>query len=253
MSSTICKIYVLTNIKNNKIYIGQTWEEDVEDRKGTDGRSYGGCSRLFAAIQEYGIENFKYSILELCYAQNMADYFETYFIRIFNTQNEDIGYNLKAGGSSGAHSEATIQKMVLAHTEERKAKNSEMMKKRHATQGHPMKGQHHTEEIKEQISKTLTGRVLPPEQVAKSAKSREMPQEKQKKIAEMYKTDEFVDKILETFGIKTSGLYRVLRRFDVPLRGQKINNGTGKQHTEETKAKMAQSQKEMWAKRKATK
>ena len=218
MSSTSCKVYVLTNVISNKIYIGQTWEENVEDRMGGKGSGYHGSCYLFNAIQKNGVENFKYTVLEICFDQEMADYFEKYYIRTFNSQDGDIGYNIADGG------------------------------------GAPMQGKHHTEEVKAKISATTKGRKLPPAQVAKSAKSREIPQEKQKKIVEAYKNNEFVGKIFKTFGINKSGLYRVLRRANIPLRGQKVatNNFTGKQHSPATKAKMKQSAKKTWAKRKST-
>jgi group I intron endonuclease len=218
MSSTNCKIYVLTNTINNKIYIGQTWEENVEDRMGRNGSGYHGSQYLFNAIKYHGVENFKYTVLEICFDKELADYFEKYYIKIFNTQNRDIGYNIAEGG------------------------------------GAPMQGQHHTPETKAKISATTKGRKLPPEQVAKSAKSREMPQERQVKIVEAYKSNEFVSKIFETFGINTSGLYRILKRFKTPRRGQKgPNNWTGKQHSPETKAKMSKSAEKLWQDRKENK
>lgn len=64
--TTICGIYKITNIINNKFYIGQA--EDIYHRYRTHFWAHGEHhnSAIDAAIRKYGIENFSLEILEEC-------------------------------------------------------------------------------------------------------------------------------------------------------------------------------------------
>jgi hypothetical protein len=57
-----CKIYLLKNIVNCKVYIGQTWM-DLHKRMGKNGVNYSNSPYLYHAIQKYGIHNFEYEVL----------------------------------------------------------------------------------------------------------------------------------------------------------------------------------------------
>lgn len=275
-----CTIYLLTNLVNKKIYVGQTWGP-LERRMGKDGVKYSNSVYLYNAIQKHGVENFQYQVLEECLDQQQADQREQYWIDFYDSKNTEIGYNLKDGGSIGAHSEETkakISKTLKAqaeqwteeerarraapisgwwegkergpHTEEWKDNNSKMMIQRHATQGHPMQGKHHTEEAKAKISQAGLGRKRNPESVAQGALKRQMPIEKERAILQAYLDGMIIDQIEEKFEVKRSGIYRVVARNDVVC--QRKNDGwLGKQHTSETKEKMAQARRDYWAKKKA--
>lgn len=100
------EIYMITNVINNKKYIGQ-----VKSR--ISGRKYGAksrwsvhkyrslkgvnCSRILGnAIRKYGIDNFTMEILLRCNEVDL-DYYETKFIGSYNTQSPN-GYNIESGG-----------------------------------------------------------------------------------------------------------------------------------------------------------
>jgi hypothetical protein len=56
-------IYCITNLVNGKIYIGQHKGDNLEKylrRKKNDKR----CSRIYGAINKYGLENFKIQSLK---------------------------------------------------------------------------------------------------------------------------------------------------------------------------------------------
>lgn len=190
-----CTVYLLTNTVNQKIYVGQTWYP-LEYRMGRDGGKYSNSVYLYGAIQKYGVNSFSYRVLEECADQQEADQHEQYWIDFYKSRDHKIGYNIKGGGSVGLHSEETkakISKTLKAqaeqwteeekaqrvapisgwwegkergpHTEEWKDNNSKMMIQRHATQGHPMQGKHHTEEAKAKISQAGIGRKMNPESV----------------------------------------------------------------------------------------
>ena len=86
-------IYVITNILNNKKYVGK------HVGKPEDSPNYFGSGiAINNAIEKYGKENFTKEILE--YHQNAnLDEREKFWIEKFNTLNE--GYNLTTGGDGG--------------------------------------------------------------------------------------------------------------------------------------------------------
>jgi group I intron endonuclease len=105
----ICNIYIIRNSINNKIYVGQTWQ-NLEDRWKVHLNPNGHCCfKLFNAMNKYGRENFKIEKITEAYSQLEADVLEIHFIAKFNSiQN---GYNIKEGGSHGKHSEETKKKI----------------------------------------------------------------------------------------------------------------------------------------------
>jgi hypothetical protein len=102
-------IYMITNKINNKKYIGQTKTHrgNSNRKKGTDGRfkqhiwsaenDKNCCPRLYNAIRKYGSENFVAVTIVEC-SLHERDYYETLYIRHFNTTDDKIGYNILEGG-----------------------------------------------------------------------------------------------------------------------------------------------------------
>lgn len=89
-------IYKITNLINNKVYIGQT-ERTIELRwkqhlNNVDKLSYS----LYSAIKKYGINNFKIEELEQCPIEEL-DYKEQYWIKKYNSYSN--GYNENLGGN----------------------------------------------------------------------------------------------------------------------------------------------------------
>jgi len=95
-------IYKITNTISNKCYIGETkksnpylrWNE--HKRKITQGI---GCPALQDAVKKYGIENFKFEILIVCFDEDRFKY-EIEYIKKFNSISPN-GYNLTKGGEGG--------------------------------------------------------------------------------------------------------------------------------------------------------
>lgn len=84
-------IYKITNLINNKIYIGQT--NNFERRKREHSKQmYGNCSKvLYNAIEKYGWENFSMEMIE-DYCENYNEK-ENYWIKKFNSYVPN-GYNI---------------------------------------------------------------------------------------------------------------------------------------------------------------
>lgn len=269
-----CKIYLLTNTENNKVYVGQTWLT-YEKRMGKYGEGYSNSPYIYHAIQKYTLDKFAYTTLTECETQEEADKLEDYYIIKYNSRDLNIGYNLKEGGSHGRHLEETKQKMSenafspwlgkhlseemkqkisdsrsgIPHTEEWKQENSEMMKEWHANNPHPMEGKHHTEEAKQSMSKKLSGIKRDPESVKRGAEKRKMPLEREKAILADYLARITARELQKKYGISASSIYRILDRNGVERHGDR-SNWAGKTHTPETKAKMSGSASKIWAERK---
>ena len=112
-------IYCIKNRINGKVYIGQSWS--IEKRwyrhKVTTDKSF--KNHLYSAIKKYGIENFEFTILknikENENTQKELDYYENYFMNLYNSRDRFYGYNTRGAGSHGRHSKESNEKNRLAH------------------------------------------------------------------------------------------------------------------------------------------
>lgn len=99
-------IYKVTNMINNKIYIGQAdniqqrWKAHRNSPFNPNSSNYN-CV-FYKAIRKYGLENFRFEILEEC-ALNKLNEREKYWIKYYNTYlgfKDCQGYNMTLGGDS---------------------------------------------------------------------------------------------------------------------------------------------------------
>lgn len=82
-------VYMIRNITNGKIYIGQ--------HKGStfDSSYYGSGMEITRAIKELGKENFTQKVLKWCHSKDELDTAEAKLIKMFEATNPSIGYNVK--------------------------------------------------------------------------------------------------------------------------------------------------------------
>lgn len=105
-------IYKIQNKINGKIYIGQSvnikkrWTKHRNSYCDTFDHNYN--THLYRSMRKYGIENFEFSIVELCLQQELNER-ERYWISYYNSFFQ--GYNLTFGGD-GAGSEVNKQKVI---------------------------------------------------------------------------------------------------------------------------------------------
>ena len=91
-------IYKLTNLKNQKVYIGQAaniaerWKDHIKAGLGIDTPN----NMLYAAMMKDGVENFTFEVLEECERSALNDR-ETYYIEFYRSQ--EYGYNMTKGGA----------------------------------------------------------------------------------------------------------------------------------------------------------
>lgn len=97
-------IYKITNIINNKIYIGKT-EETVEIRflEHLSAVKVGKKkTKLYSAMKHYGVENFIVEEIDSADSRPELNEKEKYWIAYYDSMNPGIGYNLTKGGDGGA-------------------------------------------------------------------------------------------------------------------------------------------------------
>lgn len=148
-------IYLITNLINDKKYVGQTkttiqkrfsrhcWKS--ETRKNMP---------ITLAIQKYGKVNFKIEIICNCNSKSELDEKETYYAHYFNSFAPN-GYNLKAGNGPNNMSLETREKIRIAHIGK---KVSEITRYR-LSESH--KGYKVLESTKQKLSKLNKGKIPP--------------------------------------------------------------------------------------------
>ena len=225
-------IYKVTNIINNKIYIG------LSTHQAENTKDYLGSGVLInKALEKYGKENFAKEILEdNIDSIDLLNEKEIFWIKEFNSTNKTIGYNISHGGAGTLgvkksletkeklrnanlgkkQEESTILKRTskikgMKRTDESKNSISEGLKRRYSEFPHPMSGKEnkHSEETKLKISESHKGKILSEEHKENISNSNKG------------KTKIFTDEHKENMS----------------------KSHIGKLHTEETKNKMSNSHK----------
>ena len=114
-------IYVHVNKINGKKYVGLTKHGDNPNKRWKNGTHYEG-TYFGRAINKYGWDNFEHIILEKKLTLEQANQREKYYIKLYNSNNKDFGYNSTSGGdASYAFSEETLKKLSKI-SKERKRK-----------------------------------------------------------------------------------------------------------------------------------
>jgi group I intron endonuclease len=118
-------IYKITNIVNNKCYIGETvqeprkrWIKHISSVNTTKD-----CPVLAAAMNKYGIDKFKFEVLIICFDEDRHKY-EKEYIKKYNSQRPN-GYNILDGGQYGG------SRLGTKLSEETKTKVSKALKEFH--------------------------------------------------------------------------------------------------------------------------
>ena len=96
---TITGIYKITNQENDKCYIGQSvdvakrWKDHAKCGLGIDAPQ---GNKLYKEMQEIGIWNFSWELLEECPREQLNEK-EKFYIELY--QSKDYGYNTTKGNS----------------------------------------------------------------------------------------------------------------------------------------------------------
>lgn len=205
-------IYKITNLINNKIYIGQTirtlkrrWLAHCHIKSTT--------FYIGKAIQKYGKENFTIEEIDKASSQEELNDKEKYWINHYNSTDSNIGYNLREGGDKFKMSKETKNKISLANKGKKKPPISEKtrMKMSEARKGKPLSkesilkreetkrknGSKRTplsQESIEKMRRSLTGRKLSEEHIRKMSevnKGKIHSEETRKKLSNSMKGRKF--------------------------------------------------------------
>jgi group I intron endonuclease len=171
-------IYKITNLENDKVYIGQTIQPVT--RRWSQHRQYAKSGKkmvLYDAIRKYGIDKFKFEIL---FDNLNIDELNKKEIENINKYNSLVpdGYNAGKGGDNYERTIETREKISNIHkgrviTDEWKRKMSESQKgKKHTEESkkkmsESQKGRKQSEETKQKLSKINLGKKLSPERIQK--------------------------------------------------------------------------------------
>lgn len=152
-------IYKITNKINNKCYIGQSIniERRFEEHKNTNRTS----KYLHRAMIKYGIDNFKFEIIEICHKEELSEK-EKYWINYYHSISP-YGYNLTDGGDGGN----TFRYRTEEQMEETKKKISNAV----SGENNGFFGKHHSEKTKEKLKQINIGKKLSQETKNKISES----------------------------------------------------------------------------------
>jgi group I intron endonuclease len=125
-------LYKITNLLNNKVYIGQSYSEIERWRQ----HKYAARSKprqyIDCAIKKYGEEHFTYEVIAMSLTQENCHLTEIELIKQYNSRDRRFGYNVSAGGD-------------------------EVWNKGLSKENHPFYGKHHSDESRKKISEALSG------------------------------------------------------------------------------------------------
>lgn len=173
-------IYKITNLINNKIYIGKTkysietrfknhlWSIDHHRTK----------SLLYDAMNKYGKDNFKVEQIDQADSLEELNKKEQYWISKLNSRNPSIGYNICKGGECGPggpmfkghqHTEQTKQQMSIDRSGSKNSNygnrwnQSDDLKALHSRlssgENNGMYGKHHSNQTKQLIRDSKKGKI----------------------------------------------------------------------------------------------
>lgn len=176
-------IYAIKCLINDKIYIGQTNNYKVRMKQHLCELKTNKHTNKWLQhdFNIYGIDNFKYYILESNVPANMKYVKETFYMNMYGGTNSDLIYNVK-GNFHDDNTEYAQRKVShlndnynlfegKVHTEESKLKISQSLKQAYQTGKHQLAGavagdcsgennsfygKHHTEETKQKLSHART-------------------------------------------------------------------------------------------------
>lgn len=172
-------IYMTENLVNGKKYIGQK-----KSTKFLNERYLGSGALLAKAIEKYGKENFKVSLICECESKEELNEMEIYYIKLYDAQNNPNFYNLAPGGESGV---GGPKFKGHKHTDESRRKISENNK----GEKNAFYGKKHTEETKQHMKEMAKHRKPVSDEtrqkLSQIRKGRKFTEEHKRKISEAQK------------------------------------------------------------------
>ena len=140
---------------NGKVYIGITcqkpsarWRTDGSGYRPTNGRT----NRIWNAIKKYGWANVEHEILFDGLSKKEAEQKEIYLISLYNSTDDNYGYNISKGGNAPSITPEIREKISLSRVGKNYGYIGEFA---------PMYGKHHSDETRTKIRMVTTGENNP--------------------------------------------------------------------------------------------
>lgn len=220
-------LYLLTNLANGKVYVGQTIHT-VDHRWKAHQSVAKTCrkkGRLYAAIRKYGAASFR--VEEIAKVQDLAllSIYEQRVIEIMESTNPAFGYNMTNGGEQW-----------IPNTEQREAISARMKGNKHAV------GSKWTEEHRRNQSERL--KALPPIAlgIPKSMETRRRMSESGKRRMQSL----VLRTLTQQMGHANKG-----RKHTETAKANMAQSHVGGKRSPETKQKMSEARKRWWEKQSA--
>lgn len=110
---TIYSLYLITNLSNNKTYVGWTSRDPhlrfIEHQK-THKPKYQSRSAISYAIEKYGHDNFLFEVLTKTTDQQYSKSLESFYVAWYGSLIDVWGYNKDFGGTGHKRTAETIEK-----------------------------------------------------------------------------------------------------------------------------------------------
>lgn len=235
-------LYKISNILNNKVYIGQSNKEKERWRQHKYyARQVNPIQYIHRAMAKYGIENFIYEVIAMCQEAKYTNEIETLLIQQYNSCNKKFGYNIAPGGNvawnrglpkeqqpmfgkkqSDFHSKRMTEVhkgKIVIFTEQTKQKISDSNKGSKRSEDTKRKmseariGFKHTIDSKNKMSKSHTGKIISEEQKRKMSDAHMKISIIQKlEIINLKKLGLTVKELSEKFQCSKQTIYNILKK-----------------------------------------
>lgn len=232
-------IYKVTNLINNKCYIGKT-SITLEKRKWqhiNDSKIKRYNSIFHNALRKYGIENFKWEVLCECDNNDMLNIRETMKIIVEHSHVSECGYNMTYGGDG--------LPVGYKHTEESIQRMSDFQKGRKKSEEHKQKigssnkGKKRSEDAKQRNRIAHLGKITSEttkQKISNSHKNRIMSDEEKQKRIHALKNRIITDETRQKWSIAAKNISDETRkRRSDALKGRMISDETRKKMSESAK------------------
>ena len=154
----VCGIYLLRNVVNGKVYVGQSvnchmrLKQHIKESKRNRSRSH-----LYKAMRKHGHDSFEMEILEevAMTTQDHLDDRECYWIKRLDACNPSTGYNFRPGGQQNQVVDAEARERISAKLRGRKQPPELVERNKQSHIGIPC-----TESAKLKISAFHAGKTL---------------------------------------------------------------------------------------------